>query len=47
MKVGCARVSTHEQNLSLQQDALKQAGRGKIFYDQVSGAKAERRGSRR
>ena len=44
MKVGCARVSTHEQNLSLQQDALKQAGRGKIFYDQVSGAKAERRG---
>jgi DNA invertase Pin-like site-specific DNA recombinase len=44
MKVGYARVSTHEQNLSLQQDALKKAGCGKIFHDQVSGAKEKRFG---
>ena len=44
MKVGYARVSTHEQNLSLQKDALEQAGCGKIFHDQVSGAKAQRPG---
>jgi hypothetical protein len=44
MKVGYARVSTHEQNLSLQVDALKQAGCEEIYRDQVSGAKAERSG---
>jgi DNA invertase Pin-like site-specific DNA recombinase len=44
MKVGYARVSTHEQNLSLQKDALKQAGCGKIFHDQVSGTKEQRPG---
>jgi DNA invertase Pin-like site-specific DNA recombinase len=44
MKVGYARILTHEQNLSLQKDALKQADCGKIFHDQVSGAKAKRPG---
>jgi DNA invertase Pin-like site-specific DNA recombinase len=44
MKVGYARVSTHEQNLSLQKDALKKAGCGKIFHDQISGAKGMRPG---
>jgi DNA invertase Pin-like site-specific DNA recombinase len=44
MKVGYARVSTHEQNLSLQKDALKKAGCGKILHDQASGAKVNRPG---
>ena len=44
MKVGYTRVSTHEQNLSLQKDALKQTGCGKIFHDQVTGTTAERPG---
>ncbi len=44
MLVGYARVSTDDQNLNLQRDALLLAGCEKIFEDQISGARAERPG---
>jgi DNA invertase Pin-like site-specific DNA recombinase len=40
--IGYARVSTLDQNLALQQDALTSAGCEKIFTEQMSGAVANR-----
>ncbi len=44
MLVGYALVSTSDQNLDLQIDALDKAGCEKIFQDVASGAKSERPG---
>lgn len=42
MKIGYARVSTKEQSLSMQIDALKKAGCDVIHQEIASGAKTER-----
>src|SRR5512147_1818278 len=44
MLVGYARVSTEDQNLDLQRDALTHAGCERVFTDVASGAKDERTG---
>lgn len=42
MKIGYARVSTQEQSLALQLDALQQAGCRKVYEEVISGARVER-----
>ena len=46
MLIGYARVSTNEQNLDLQQDALKKAGVSAkdLYTDKITGTKEERPG---
>ena len=42
MQLGYARVSTQDQSLALQRDALEQAGCERIFVEKASGAQRER-----
>ena len=42
MLIGYARVSTHDQNLDLQRDALEKAGCGRIYVEHISGSSSSR-----
>lgn len=44
MLIGYARVSTQDQNLDLQIEALTKTGCKKVFDDKISGSRAERPG---
>ena len=44
MQIGYARVSTQDQDLRLQYEALRQVQCDKIYEDKTSGAKASREG---
>ena len=43
MLIGYARVSTHEQTINLQQDALQKAGCDPVYTDTTNGAQTERK----
>ena len=42
MNIGYARVSTKDQSLDLQVDALEEAGCEMIFHESISGGKSNR-----
>ena len=44
MLIGYARVSTTDQNLTFQKDALEKAGCERIYEDELSGTKDNRPG---
>lgn len=44
MKIGYARVSTVDQHLRMQEDALRSAGCEEIYTDVISGSKSQRPG---
>lgn len=44
MKIGYARISTDDQSLDLQTDALRKEGCEKVFHDVASGAREDRQG---
>ena len=47
MFIGYARVSTHDQNLALQKDALANAGCERVLVDVASGKSTDRSGLER
>ena len=42
MYVGYARVSTQDQNIELQIDALQEAGCEEVYQEKISGTKSDR-----